>query len=39
MADIIGWLLFIAAAAVVVILIGGTVYLIHDMFRQNRRRK
>lgn len=37
MTDIIGWLLFVAAAAMIVILIGGVIYMIHDMFRQNRR--
>lgn len=37
MIELLGWALFVLAALMILILIGGVIYMIHDMFRQNRR--
>lgn len=37
MIDVIGNIIFFLSVVLVVILIGGVIYMIHDMFRQNRR--
>ena len=37
MAEILGWLLFGAALVLIVILLGGIVYFVHEFFRELRR--
>ena len=37
MIELLGWALFVLAALMILTLIGGVIYMMHDMFRQNRR--